>query len=466
MEKKRLLIYFAVLLIGLIISFYTIRTHFDVKTIVILLFFLIFIPTLINPDIGLIIIIVSMLFSPDVIIGKTAYREISVRIEDIFLILIVLAGFLRIAFTKDLAEVFKTKLTLLFFYYIAVCLMSTVFAVIFGGAEMPLGHSLFSILKYLEYFLLFLMVKDNMRNLRQPKLFVAIFLLTALSVAVYSNIYIGQQQAAGIEFFRTRPPVETMGGGEAGTLGGYLVFMMAIAGGLLIYARSMPIRIFLIILELLMFRGFLYSLSRGSYLAFVPMVIMLIYFMKKEKLLVICIFICISIGVIFYMPSMVRSRISTTLTIKKEVDRTYNIQWEESPRARIESWQMVLFQKFPKSPIIGHGVGRYFIDSQLFSTLCEVGLAGLILFGLVLFRLFTMAINVLNDNFVENDNFSVGLTTGFLAGYVGLLAHAISTNTFIIIRVMEPFWFIAAIVLSLPQLLGQEKPVAEETGLI
>ena len=68
-----------------------------------------------------------------------------------------------------------------------------------------------------------------------------------------------------------------------------------------------------------------------------------------------------------------------------------------------------------------------------------------------------MARGVLKLEEIQNDDFTAGLSVGFLAGYLGLLGHALSTNTFIIIKIMEPFWFIAAIVLSLPQLIEAEK---------
>jgi len=46
---------------------------------------------------------------------------------------------------------------------------------------------------------------------------------------------------------------------------------------------------------------------------------------------------------------------------------------------------------------------------------------------------------------------------GFLAGFIGLLVHAVGANTFIIVRIMEPFWFILAIVIMLPELEGESK---------
>jgi hypothetical protein len=49
-----------------------------------------------------------------------------------------------------------------------------------------------------------------------------------------------------------------------------------------------------------------------------------------------------------------------------------------------------------------------------------------------------------------------GVALGFLAGTVGLLVHAIGSNTFIIVRIMEPFWFFAGIVVMLPLLERDE----------
>ena len=53
-----------------------------------------------------------------------------------------------------------------------------------------------------------------------------------------------------------------------------------------------------------------------------------------------------------------------------------------------------------------------------------------------------------------------GLVLGFIAGFIGLVVHAITTNTFIIIRIMEPFWFVTGIIMMLPKLLDSTE---EET---
>ena len=42
-----------------------------------------------------------------------------------------------------------------------------------------------------------------------------------------------------------------------------------------------------------------------------------------------------------------------------------------------------------------------------------------------------------------------GLSVGLIAGLAGLLVHALAANTFIIVRIMEPFWFLTGIVIAL-----------------
>ena len=446
MKKDNLLI-FITLLVALLVSFFTIRTSFDIKALGLLFFLLIVITTLINANIGLVIIIASMLFSPEIIVGQTTSREITIRIEDLILLIIILAWFIRTALTKNIADVFKTPLTKPFFLYILICVISSLFAAFFSVID--LRHSFFCIIKYLEYFLLFLMVRDNLKSLGQSKMLVAVFLATALMVGLHVNTFIGKEIEKGTTFFRASPPVERKGGGESGTLGGYAIFMLAISGGILLTTPSVPLRVFLGGLIILLGRAFLYSLSRGSYLALLPMMFGFLFF--SRRLVLIYAMSIIFVMMIIFMPNMIRSRIMTTVVAKKTTEGVH-LKWEESPQARIESWKGVLFEKLPKSPIWGHGAGKFFIDSQFFSTLTEVGLLGLFLFARVLSKLFQMAKAVFNTQRIKSNDFGFGLTVGFLAGFIGLLFHALSTNTFIIIRIMEPFWFIAAIVLSLPPL--------------
>ena len=454
MDNKNPALYLGILFLGLAISVFVIKGNFSPQILGIMVFCFIFIPTLLNPDIGLILIIVSMLLSPEMIVGSTSARLVAIRAEDVILLVIILAWLIRTSFTKSLVATFRTRLTLPFFLYILACIVSSLLAVLYG--EIDLRLSFFTILKYFEYFILFIMTMDILKNRKQIKVFILVFFLTALVVSVFSNVYINKEISVGSEFIRVAPPVETRGGGESGTLGGYLIFTMAMAGGLLIYSQTTATRIFLICLELVMFRAFLYTLSRGSYMAVIPVIAALIYFTNRYKMAIIYSACIIAVMLIFFAPQMVKERVMTTVTTENVISGKH-VVWEESPRARLDSWKDVLFNRLPKSPIFGYGVARFFIDGQIFLTLCEVGLLGFILFYWVLARLFKMAKDVLGTEVVKSDDLGMGLSVGFLAGFIGLIFSAIGTNTFLVIKIMEPFWFMAAIVLSLPRLLEKDK---------
>jgi O-antigen ligase len=456
LNRNKLVAYFIILLSASLLSFFVVRTGLDIKNIFILIFILIFIPTLIKPEVGLVLIIISALFSPDLILGMTAYREITLRIEDMCLFLVIIAWLLRTAFSKNIVSAFKTPLTAPYMLYIVVCIVSTVIASY--SVNMDLRYSFLTIIKYLEYFILFLMARYYMRSLKQAKMFVAVFFLVVFVVALLNNIFVNQQQAAGTTFFRTSPPVDTRAAESAGTLGGYLLFMMCVAGGLLIYMRSLPVRAFLICVLILMFRAFLFTLSRGSYLAFLPAWFTLFYFAKKYTFAYLSVLFLIII--IFLMPSMVRDRVKSTIIVKESAEGT-SLKLDDSPQMRIDSWNDVVFRTFPLNPIFGYGAGMRFIDGQYVTSLYEAGGVGFILFMVVLVRLFKRLKGIVKDDMLKNSRFSMGLAVGVLAGYIGLLLHAISCNTFIIIRIMEPFWFMTAIVLALPSLLEKEEAKVE-----
>ena len=50
------------------------------------------------------------------------------------------------------------------------------------------------------------------------------------------------------------------------------------------------------------------------------------------------------------------------------------------------------------------------------------------------------------------DYFLKGATLGFFCGIIAIMVHAISANSFIIIRIAEPFWLLAGLILLIPRL--------------
>jgi O-antigen ligase len=137
-----------------------------------------------------------------------------------------------------------------------------------------------------------------------------------------------------------------------------------------------------------------------------------------------------------------------------------DIRLDTSTSARLASWKEAL-QDWPKHPLFGYGVTGYgFIDAQYPRVLVETGLLGFIAFIYLLFSIFKVTLNNLTN--LKTPYFQ-GLAIGFFAGFVGLIVHAIGANTFIIVRIMEPFWFFAGIVVVMP---AMERQQAEQTEAV
>ena len=78
----------------------------------------------------------------------------------------------------------------------------------------------------------------------------------------------------------------------------------------------------------------------------------------------------------------------------------------------------------------------------------ETGFIGFFLFFVLIFTIFRQT----HSAFLSTaDPFHRGLAMGYLSGFISLLFHAIGANTFIIVRIMEPFWFMTGMVMMIPQ---------------
>ena len=135
-----------------------------------------------------------------------------------------------------------------------------------------------------------------------------------------------------------------------------------------------------------------------------------------------------------------------------------DIRLDTSTSARLVSWKETL-KDWPKHPVLGYGVTGYqFVDAQYPRVLIETGILGLIAFLYLIFSIFKVTLENLKK--IDTPYFK-GLAIGFLAGFVGLVVHALGANTFIIVRIMEPFWFFAGIIVVMPAMERQQSEVSE-----
>ncbi len=87
----------------------------------------------------------------------------------------------------------------------------------------------------------------------------------------------------------------------------------------------------------------------------------------------------------------------------------------------------------------------------------ETGLLGAAAFLNLLWAIFRMGLGGYRS---ATDPFTKGLALGFLLGFVSLLVHAFGANTFLIVRIMEPFWLYTALV-ARSLLVGQTEQTSQ-----
>jgi O-antigen ligase len=251
--------------------------------------------------------------------------------------------------------------------------------------------------------------------------------------------------------------------GEPNTLGGYLVLMQSITLGLLLQYGTRTKKTLLGILVFLILITLGATLSRSSWLALVPMFLTLIYFSKKRMQILLPVLIVIVISPLF-LPKAVVDRALYTIKQAPEQGQLSiaGMRIDTSTSARLESYRLVLTEDFIKQPIIGHGVTGYsFVDAQYPKVLADTGIIGLMAFAYLLYVTYKNARSTYQKT---KDPLFSGLTLGYLAGFMAMLVHAIGANTFIIVRIMEPFWFLTAMIIMIPTIEAKEQMKVSESS--
>jgi O-antigen ligase len=402
-----------------------------------------FIICIASTEAALYILIFSMLLSPEIIVGATEGaslgRGVTLRVDDFVILIIGFSWLAKMAINKQLGVFIRTPLNKPIGYYIIICLVSTLLGSIFADVNLKTGF--FFVLKYFEYVFIYFMVANHLQDKGQIKKFLWAMLFTCIIVSI---IGIFQIPEGG----RVSAPFEGEAG-EPNTFGGYLVFMICITTGLFLTTKSFRDQIIYASLILLFVIPLLYTQSRSSYLAMIPAMFAFVWLSEKRRSVFLTL-VFVGLLLPFIAPNPAKERFAYTFT--EERDRGIEIsgvKLDTSTSARLDSWKNVA-KDWVKHPIFGFGVTGYgFVDAQYFRVLIETGMLGLAAFLFLLASIIRQTYHILKKS---TGPFDKGLCMGFLAGFIGLLVHAIGANTFIIVRIMEPFWFILAMVIMIPNL--------------
>lgn len=402
-----------------------------------------------NPAIGLYILIFAMLLGPQFGVGGVGGegvrgRGLTLRLDDFLLVIIGFSWFLSTAISKEKGLLLKTPLNRYIGYYFIVCLVSTLIGYMMGRVKGLAG--IFFVLKYFEYFIVYFMAVNYLKEKKQMERLVFAMLLVCFIVCLIAMYQI----PSGV---RVSAPFEGPEG-EPNTLGGYLVLMLSVVLGLLFhnYGKAKH-KLFFVVLVFCIMIALAATLSRSSWLALGPMLLALIWFSQRKVLVIIPLILLVAASVLL-LPTAVKDRALYTVTQKPEEGQVKvgGVRIDTSTSARLISWQQVLTRDFLKQPLLGYGITGYaFVDAQYPRVLAETGLLGLFFFLALLGAIYRHARQ--KRNLYTEDPFYTGISTGFLAGFFAMLTHGIGANTFIIVRIMEPFWFITAIVIMIPKIM-------------
>jgi hypothetical protein len=411
----------------------------------------VFLVVFLRTELGLYLVIASMLLSPEFSVGGATLaeaRSVVFRTEDFLLLVIAGSWFAKTAVHKELGLVMKTPLNRPIVAYVVVNALATLVGYLLGTVGTTAGF--FYVLKYVEYFVVYYMVVNHVADRAQARRLVVVALVTAV---VASLVGIAQIPSGA----RVSAPFEG-DVGEPNTFGGYLLLMIALALGVALETRALRIRLVMVGLVALFLVPLAFTLSRASYLGLMPMAAALAVLSSRRRVMIglLVLLVVASPLLVSLTPAPVARRVTHTFRPERgqPTVQVGRVALDPSTSARFISAQHALqgWLASPQTILVGYGVtGFVFMDAQYARVLVETGVVGLLVFLWLVARL--LGTGLRSARALGNPE-ERGLAIGFVAGTVGLLVHALGSNTFIIVRIMEPFWLFAGIIVLLPVLPG------------
>ena len=400
-----------------------------------------------HTEFGLHLILISMLLSPEIVVGAAGIvlgkpemkgDALVVRMEDLVLVAITAAWLARLLVFRVMGLLRKTPLNPPIAAYTVIAVLATLLG--FWAGKVPPVPGFFFVAKYIEFFILFYVMATHLTNEAQLTRLLRTMWGTCIVACVIALAQIPTGQRVSAPFEGPQ--------GEPNTFGGYLVLMIALALGQGLTLAKPKQRLRWLALAGLILVPLLFTLSRTSWLAAIPMLLTLILLSPRRHILIAAVLLVI-VGGAAITPDAVLERINYTFYDPEDRGDVWvaGTQLDTSTAARFASWRTG-FKDWVERPVFGYGVRGYmFMDAQYFRVLTETGIVGLLAFGWLLVALGRLAWKTYTR--LRGTRYE-GLALGYLAGYVAMITHCIGANTFIIVRIMEPWWFCTAMMLVLP----------------
>lgn len=393
--------------------------------------------TILRVELGVFILVLSMLLSPEInagVVGPAAERALNIRYDDI-LILVIFAGVVvKLGFEGGGNLWCRSPANTGIFAYYLVCVISTLFALQRSLPAWDRNTAFFVMLKMLEFYMVFILVGRAIRSLGEIENQLKAFFLVAVIVSIYATYSIRTLD-------RVSAPFE-QGGTEPNTLGGYLTIVMCLASGLFVHAPTRRKKFLFLMLAVSAFVPFLYTLSRASYFSFT--VGLAVLALLSKRFVIILLIGAVLVASPLLMPEKVKERVNMTFIGEPLIigGRDTGLTADKSTQERIHVWRKAR-HTLRWSPWYGGGISwETVLDSQYARVVIETGLLGFAAFLYMLYRLMLTSWQAYkwSPHWVGR-----GVALGTLAATVGMAVHSLGTISFLIVRIMMPFWYLMAL---------------------
>ncbi|HGE72004.1 TPA: hypothetical protein ENX78_14290 [Candidatus Poribacteria bacterium] len=399
-----------------------------------------------QPKIAGPIIVISVFFSPDIVVAQIPGRDVNLRIEDAIIVSALLGSFIRHIINKE--QIFeRTPLDIPILIYCAAGFISTLLGVISGRVTLLTGVFFFG--KRVEYFILFYLLYRCLEGEKELKFTLYLAFICAIGVSVY-GIYM--RMTGGQEQWRAYSP---LGGDTRVTeYAEMLVLIVPVMIAIAFEKRSFK---YILPLPVVLFFMIFFLADTLRRVAMVGIAVAILFLAIYKYLALLPLMAIFAIYFRIKLPENIVERINFLWLEVSQFVSTGTFVQGGSLAERVTGVKEAV-ANWVYHPFIGRGLGSYLLSSnvahdQYALMVTETGILGLGAFFWLLFSIVKLCWNGTKN---RDNSLYRGLSIGFLAGILGWLIMNLGAISFTSIRTMNCFIIVTAIFVAFSRVINKE----------
>lgn len=367
-------------------------------------------------------------------VGVLGGEMVFLKPEDIAFVFLVCIAFIRIR------QWTSTALDLPLFAFLSIAAISLLRGIMIGTVSSP-GLSALYLLKIVQYFSLFYIMRGLLSGRGEARFYLAAIVTAAFFIGGYgiAEHFIPYTHDSYSYPFYYRVYERGLFSHQANHLSAYLMFVASLVFSFAIFAKAGFVK------RMGYFAAFLFlclplfwTYSRASYGALL-LSVSVISLLKGKRAFTVTV-ICALLFAVFFAPQSVLDRIISCRSALLNADPGSSSVAYRMQQARY-AWETIA-----QYPILGIGIGareRVFYENQFVQLISEAGFVGCAAFIWILCALVKTAFGLYRS---AGDRMVKALAAGYLGGFLGLIIECNTLVVFLISNIMVPFWIVTAIV--------------------